>query len=64
MKGNPVVENTTTAAAVAAVASPVWLPWLHTASEAAATVAPFLGVVWLLVQIVAKIVETFRKKDK
>lgn len=64
MKGNPVVENTTTAAAVAAVASPVWLPWLHTASEVAATIAPILGVVWLVVQIVTKTVEMFRKKGK
>ena len=62
--GNNPLENATTAIAASAVASPVWLPWLHDASQVAATVAPLLGAVWLIVQIIAKVVEIFRKKAK
>lgn len=61
MKGNPIVETATNSAAVAAVASPVWLPWLHTASEITATVAPILGALWLTVQIISKITEIVQK---
>ncbi|PQZ43375.1 hypothetical protein CQ059_05440 [Brucella pseudogrignonensis] len=61
MKGNPIVETATNGAAVAAVASPVWLPWLHTASEITATVAPILGAIWLIVQIISKVTEIVQK---
>ncbi|QOV06128.1 hypothetical protein CPT_Pasto_054 [Rhizobium phage Pasto] len=56
------MDNATTAVAASAVASPVWLPWLQTASQVAATLAPIIGVIWLLVQIWSKIVETRRRK--
>ena len=55
------MNNTTTAVAAAAVASPAWLPAVQKASEMAAVAAPILGVIWLLVQIVAKLVEMNRK---
>ncbi|MEY9719267.1 hypothetical protein ABIA22_001757 [Sinorhizobium fredii] len=55
------MEHTTTAVAASAVATPVWLPWLYSASESAAVVAPILGVVWLIVQITSKSVETYKK---
>ena len=55
------MEHTTTAVAAGAVASPFWLPWLQTASEVAATVAPILGLIWLLVQITTKVYDTFFK---
>lgn len=54
------IANTTIAAG--AVASPVWLPWLHTTSEIAATIAPILGLIWLLVQIYAKLKDL--RKDR
>jgi hypothetical protein len=33
-----------------AAASPVWLPWLADVSQICATVAPIVGVAWLLFQ--------------
>lgn len=54
------MDNTTTAISLSAVSSPVWLPWLYSASEIAAIAAPILGVLWLLVQIWAKISEVRR----
>lgn len=59
------MDNTTTAVAASAVASPVWLPWLHTASETAATIAPIIGLIWLVIQIVSKSLETYQRlKDR
>ena len=57
------MDNVTNAAAAGAIVSPIWLPWLQTASELAAVIAPILGVVWLVVQIWAKIKTTLDKKD-
>lgn len=59
--GNHYVDHTTAGVAASAVTSPIWLPWLYSVSEIAALVAPILGVIWLTVQIVAKLRETFRK---
>lgn len=58
------MENTTTAAAAGAIASPIWLPWLQTASEISAVIAPILGVIWLLVQIWAKLRSTLKEKGE
>ncbi|MBD9511927.1 hypothetical protein IB265_34830 [Ensifer sp. ENS10] len=59
------MEHTTTAVAASAVTTPIWLPWLQTASETAATIAPILGLVWLLIQIFAKSIETYQRiKDR
>jgi len=58
------MDSTNTAVAAAAVVSPFWLPWLQTASEVAAIAAPILGVVWLVVQIWAKIYDTFIKEKE
>ncbi|WP_179295900.1 hypothetical protein [Mesorhizobium sp. WSM4312] len=55
------MESTTAAVAVSAVASPVWLPWLHAASDGAALIAPILGTIWLVVQIGSKVREMARK---
>lgn len=62
LTGNNAVDTATAAVAATAVASPVWLPWLEAASSTAAMIAPILGTVWLVVQIVAKVQE-MRKKD-
>jgi hypothetical protein len=59
--GTTSVEHTTAAVAVSAVSSPVWLPWLHTASDGAALIAPILGTLWLIVQIVSKARDMLRK---
>ena len=50
-----IFERTTTAVASMGIAAPVWLPPLKEASEVAGLVLPILGVVWLIVQIVTKI---------
>ena len=40
---------------------PAWLPSLQLLSSGAAILTPILGVVWLVVQIVAKIIDTKTK---
>lgn len=55
------MDTLTTTVAAGAVASPVWLPWLTTASEYAAVIAPILGALWLTVQIVVKVRDSFFK---
>ena len=54
-------ERITTASAVGALASPLWLPSLADVSQGCATVAPILGVIWLLFQIGLKIRDEWRK---
>lgn len=56
-------ESAGTVAAAGAVVSPWWLPSLHNVSVVAAELAPILGVIYLVVQIYLKIVESY-KKDK
>jgi tellurite resistance protein TehA-like permease len=58
------MDNVTNAVAATAVSSPFWLPWLQTASEVSAYIAPVLGVIWLAVQIWAKIKVTLERKDE
>jgi hypothetical protein len=55
--GHTMTDNATAAVAASAVASPLWLPTLHDASAIAATIAPILGAIWLVVQIWGKVVE-------
>jgi hypothetical protein len=50
--------------AVAAIASPLWLPALHTASELAALVLPILGATWLILQIGLRIYGAYRGRPK
>lgn len=52
------METITDVAAVSAIASPWWLPYLKFASEEAALLVPVAGFIWLVVQIVAKIMLT------
>lgn len=47
---------------VAALGSPVWLPWLKEMSEIAALWLPILGAVWLLTQIGLRWYQHFRGK--
>lgn len=61
ISGTTTVDNTTAAVAVSAVSSPVWLPWLHAASDGAALIAPILGTIWLVVQITSKARDMLRK---
>lgn len=46
-----VAERSTDSVAIAAVASPIWLPGLQQVSEIAALLLPIAGVIWLGVQI-------------
>lgn len=48
-------EQLTNGAAVAAVISPAWLPYLQTVSTVAALMLPIFGVFWLMVQISVRI---------
>jgi hypothetical protein len=50
-------EKITTAGAIGAVATPWWLPSLNEVSQVCATLAPILGVVWLVFQFVLKVRE-------
>lgn len=50
-----IIERTTTAVAGAGILSPAWIPALKDASEIAGLVLPILGVVWLIVQIITRI---------
>lgn len=59
-----IVDHSTNGAAVAMITSPIWLSWLQSASEIAAIVAPILGVIWLLVQIWAKIQSTRKEIER
>jgi len=54
-------EMVTDTGAVAAAASPWWLPWLKHISDDAALILPILGVAWLLLQITLKILEVRRR---
>lgn len=57
-------DHVNASAAAAAITSPWWLPALHEGSQIAAEALPILGVVWILVQIGAKIFTTAQhKKD-
>lgn len=55
-------EIVTDTGAVAAIASPWWLPALHQISDVAALLLPIAGVIWLVVQIVVKIQQAKRLK--
>lgn len=57
------MEVITNATATAALVSPFWLPWLKEASEIAAFFLPIAGLIWLIVQIVAKIYVTRKILD-
>ncbi|MCK1479337.1 hypothetical protein IVB27_32505 [Bradyrhizobium sp. 197] len=55
-------EFVTDTGAVAAIASPWWLPALHSVSDVAALALPIMGVVWLSVQIIVKIYQANQRK--
>lgn len=55
-------EVVTDTGAVAAIASPWWLPALHDVSQFAAEWLPILGAVWLVVQIGVKVHTAYWKK--
>lgn len=48
--------------AVAAIASPWWLPALHDWSTIAAELLPIAGVTWLVVQVTVKLHTTYWRK--
>lgn len=56
-------DTLTTAGAVGAIASPVWLPTLYAASHVAGLLLPILGVLWLLVQIGVKLHSTYKRRN-
>jgi hypothetical protein len=55
-------EPATPLVATAAMAAPWWLPALKQASVYAGDWLPILGAVWLVVQIVTRIVEAIRRR--
>lgn len=59
------IQDTITATgASAAITSPWWLPSLEYASVMAAEFLPILGAIWLVVQILIKLMETYRGLTK
>jgi len=46
----------------AAVASPIWLPWLSSMSEVSALLLPIAGLAWLVIQIVGYLVKKEKKE--
>jgi hypothetical protein len=56
-------DKVTTASAVGAVASPLWLPSLADISQGCATAAPILGVAWLLLQFALKLRDEWRGRS-
>jgi hypothetical protein len=52
------VEAFTDTVAVAAAVSPTWLPWIRDISEVTGYMLPIAGLVWIIVQIVVKILIT------
>lgn len=50
-------DRATDAVAVAGATSPIWLPALSNISQVAALLLPILGAVWLIVQIVTKLMD-------
>lgn len=46
------------------IAIPVWHDYLSAASPEAALLAPILGCVWFIVQIVVRIFEYIKNKDR
>ena len=57
-------ETITDTGAVAALASPLWLPALHTASEVAALILPILGASWLVIQIGLKLYLAYKGRAR
>ena len=57
-------NDMTNVTAGAALVSPWWLPQLQQVSEVFSVALPILGGAWLIVQIVAKLYETFHPKKK
>jgi hypothetical protein len=55
MNGGAVTDT----AALGAVTSPVWLPWLHSASSLAGEALPVLGGLWLALQIVTRAITLY-----
>jgi hypothetical protein len=55
-------DGITASAAGAAVTSPWWLPHLQQISAISAEVLPILGALWLIIQIIVKLWETFQKR--
>lgn len=56
-------DQLTTAGAGAALVSPLWLPTLQNISDGFTIFLPILGGIWLVVQIITKILEFKRKRD-
>lgn len=51
------MERVTNTVAAGAVASPFWLPSLAEVSQFAGLMLPVLGCVWLIVQIIIKLID-------
>lgn len=56
-------DQITNAGAIGAVSSPMWLPDLKVISAAAGEILPILGAIWLITQIITKIIETRRNHN-
>lgn len=52
-----IADRITNTVAAGAVASPWWLPSLEGVSQTAALLLPVIGVIWLVLQIVTKIMD-------
>lgn len=54
-------DQVVTASAVGAITSIWWLPSLHSLSSTAAEIAPILGCAWLVLQILLKAHDSYKK---
>lgn len=57
-------DRATDIVAVGAVTSPFWMPTLGQLSQIAAAATPILGVLWLLIQIYARLAELWEKRKQ
>lgn len=58
----PVTERGTDSVAIAALASPVWLPSLQQWSEVAGLLLPIAGLAWLVIQIVTHVLRQRKER--
>lgn len=60
MFGNTQLDRSTSAVAVAALASPSWMHFLQATSDVFTILLPILGGLWLIVQILGYLWRNFK----
>jgi len=62
--GSGINDTITATGASAAITSPWWIPTLEDVSVYAAEFLPILGAIWLVVQILVKLMDTYKGLSK